>query len=346
MRPAVTYNSLTTTTDITTRILEGFDDPSFSQEHWTQLLRSGDTDAVNLTWLCQRLWWDAFGRGKLLLILAEKSGQPIALAPLFAEDGMIFNICPKDSLDFIGNISDSFILDAILETARAQVPDFVGFRFYFIPNTSRTGQRLQESAVRLDLICYDEGDIPSPALDLAGQPELALAATRKKSLLRDEGYLLRDGRFEVLHFQNGPDILPHLDEYFNQHVVRRAATNTSSRFLDSAQRTYYRRLTEEISHTGWLRFTRVNWNGTPIAFHYGFCYRGRYLYSIPSYAIEFSKHSPGMVLLRQVLLAAIAEGAATFDFGIGDEPYKYRFANHVTNLRTWGLYPQSLIKTK
>ena len=83
----------------------------------------------------------------------------------------------------------------------------------------------------------------------------------------------------------------------------------------------------------------TEWNGRPLAFHYGFSYRGRYLYGVPSFDIELARHWPGEVLLRHVLLAAIEEDAETFDFGIGDEPYKYRFATHETMLRTWGLYP-------
>ena len=45
---------------------------------------------------------------------------------------------------------------------------------------------------------------------------------------------------------------------------------------------------------------------------FGASYAGRYLFGIPSFAIEFSRHSPGEVLLRQLILAAIEEGAESF----------------------------------
>jgi CelD/BcsL family acetyltransferase involved in cellulose biosynthesis len=44
-------------------------------------------------------------------------------------------------------------------------------------------------------------------------------------------------------------------------------------------------------------------------------------------------------LLRHLVLAAIEENAHTFDFGFGDEAYKYRYATDVVRLQTWGLYP-------
>jgi CelD/BcsL family acetyltransferase involved in cellulose biosynthesis len=109
--------------------------------------------------------------------------------------------------------------------------------------------------------------------------------------------------------------------------------------MEPVQRAYYRRLTEDIAPTGWLRFTRLVWNDRSVAFHYGLSYGGRYVFGIPSFDIELSRYSPGEVLLRQVLLSAITEGAEIFDFGVGDEAYKYRFATHVNQLNTWGLYP-------
>ncbi len=335
----LTYTDIKTGAAITTRILDGFEDSSFNKEQWNQLLESGDTDTVNLTWDWQRSWWQSFGKGKLLLIAAERNGSVIAVAPFFTDQGMIYNLFPEDALDFIGDISDSSVLDAMLETARSVVDNFAGFRFYFIPHTSRTGKLLREAAIRLNLNCYDEGSLPSPWLDLKTSPDVALNITRKKSLRRHENYFLREGDLEVLHFTEAEKILPHLENFFDQHISRRNATNASSLFLDSKQRDYYTRLTKEISSTGWLRFTCINWNVRPIAFHYGLSYKGRYLYGIPSFDIELAEHSPGEVLLRQLLLAAISEGASTFDFGMGDELYKYRFSTDVTQLHTWGLYP-------
>ena len=324
---------------ITTHVLTGFDDPSFRKDDWNKLLELGDTDTVNLTWEWQRSWWNSFGRGKLLLVVAKRDGNPIALAPLFSDEGMIYNLFPEDALDFVGNVSDPLVLDSLLETARGAINDFVGFRFYFFPNTSHTSYFLAQSAVRLNLNCYDEGSLPSPFLDLKSEPETALNMTRKKSLRRHENYFSRAGKLEVLHFTKAEDILPHLEEFFEQHIARRDTTVASSLFLDKKQRDYYKRLTTEICSTGWLRFTRLNWNGKAIAFHYGLLYKGRYLYGIPSFNMELANYSPGEVLLRQLMLAAISEGATTFDFGMGDELYKYRFSTNITHLHTWGLYP-------
>ena len=62
-----------------------------------------------------------------------------------------------------------------------------------------------------------------------------------------------------------------------------------------------------------------------------------YLWYKPSFAIDLAQRSPGEVLLRHLLLAALEEGAHTFDFGLGSEPFKFRFATQANHVKKWGL---------
>jgi CelD/BcsL family acetyltransferase involved in cellulose biosynthesis len=329
---------------IKTRILDGFHDPSFGSAGWQKLLDdSNRDDLVFMTWHFQRAWWETFERGSLLLIVAEKDGRDVALAPFYAESGMVFFLATEfesDRLDFVGDIGDPEVLDALLKTARDSVPDFEGFRFYFVPDDSGTAERLAAAAARLGLSCYEEGEEAAPVIDLARQPEIALATTRKKSLLRHERFFRREGDFEVQVLHDGSAILPELEEYFDQHIARWAGTGNPSRFKYDKARLLVRNLTRIAADTGWLRFTRINWNGRPIAFDCALCYRGRYVRGTPSFAVDLARLRPGEVLLRQTLLAAIEEGAKIFDFRTGDDHFKLRFATRVERLHTWGLYPR------
>src|SRR6266446_4233138 len=75
---------------VRTRVLTGFEDPHCSPHLWEQLLRQGHTDVVFLTWHWLRAWWEAMDDGDLLLIAAEQGGEVVALAPLYAIEGMVF----------------------------------------------------------------------------------------------------------------------------------------------------------------------------------------------------------------------------------------------------------------
>ena len=208
-------------------VISSFDDPAVAPPRWNRLLARGQTDSVNLTWEWQRNWWNTFGRGQLLLVIIEQDGEPICIAPLFAEHGMVFNICPEDRLDLVGGASGPDVIEAIIQSLYDCVPDFQGLRLYFIPHTSPTSKCIEEAAERLGLACFEEASLAAPQLDIADQPDVAARRTRKKSLVRHENYFRRNGRLEVQHARTAEEILPQLDEFFEQHIDRRAATTAS-----------------------------------------------------------------------------------------------------------------------
>jgi CelD/BcsL family acetyltransferase involved in cellulose biosynthesis len=324
---------------VSTRVITSFDDPAVRPEIWSQLQSEGDTDVASLTWQAQRAWWHDRARLEgLMLIMAEEGGQPKAIAPLFAESGMAINLCPVNYLDMVGDVSDSEVLDAMLRTASRHVAGFVGIRFYFVPDRSRTGGLLQKAAERLGWNCYLEDDQPSPIIDLRGKPEAALRCTQQATMLRRERQLQREGRLEITHFRDASEILPQLDEFFRQHIARWANTPTPSKFGDPAICESFRQRTVEAGAAGSLRFSRLSWNGRAIAFHRGTSFKGHYKYGRTTFDPDLAQYSPGTVLLRHVLLSAIEENAHTFDFGLGDEAYKYRYATDEVRLQTWGLY--------
>jgi hypothetical protein len=73
---------------------------------------------------------------------------------------------------------------------------------------------------------------------------------------------------------------------------------------------------------------------TPIAFHLGFEYGARFIWYKPAFSALHAKRSPGEVLLKFLLEDAVARGLAEFDFTVGNDTFKYRFANRVrTNHR-------------
>jgi CelD/BcsL family acetyltransferase involved in cellulose biosynthesis len=328
----------------TVRCLAGLDDRSVSDVAWQRALESGPSDVVFLTRAWQRGWWESFGRGTLIPIVVEEDGRATAIATLFADAGMGFFVGSggSDYLDFIGRL-DVPTLAVILREARRNIHDFVGFRFYHVPDHSLTGQLLPEVAEILDLVCCEEGELPAPALEIAAHPDQAQAATRKDSLLRHERRLQRGGPLAVEHLTDATAVLAQLPAFFDQHVARWAVTPYPSLFEQSGQRAFYERLAREGAAAGWLRFAIVRWNGRPVAYHFGSSYRGRYLWYKPTFDIELAKHSPGEVLLRHLLLDAIREGATLFDFGLGDEAFKQRFATRVDRVRTWGLYPPECV---
>jgi CelD/BcsL family acetyltransferase involved in cellulose biosynthesis len=300
---------------------------SVERNQWQRLLRRGDSDVVFLTREWQQAWWDSYGRGTLLLAAARRNNDIVALSSLFSQEGMVYFVGSggSDCLDFIGDISDPEILDALLTTARDYVEDFVGFRFYFVPERSRTGGLLAEAAARLSLDFCDEGALAAPVLSL-NTPGAAEAATNKKTVRQHERMLERTGAIELRDYRS------------SEAILRWQSTPSPSLVLHEKHRQFYQPVVQEASDTGWLRFAQLRWQDRTIASHFGFCYGGNYSYYKPAFAVDLTRYSPGQVLLRRLILAALDEHASTFDFGIGDEPYKQRFATSTPVVKTGALF--------
>lgn len=321
--------------------LTGFDDPRIAPPIWDHLVASGPTQSVFLTYWWQRAWWETFGGDALLLLLAlETEGAITAIAPLFESGGMLFLVGSggSDALDLIGGPAGTGGLASLLDAAWEAVPSALGIRFYCVPDGSPTGSDIRTAAATAGLTCFDEGELVSPMLDLRADGALD-RATSKQSLRRHENWFVRNGRLEITHHTDPQLIAENLDLLFEQHISRWSGTPSPSLFLDAKQQAFYRHLAGSAGPGTPLRFTRVDWEGKPIACHFGTSYAGRYLWYKPCFDVALAARSPGEVLLRSLLFAASDEGAAIFDFGLGDEPFKARFATSVPTVRTWGCYP-------
>jgi len=66
---------------------------------------------------------------------------------------------------------------------------------------------------------------------------------------------------------------------------------------------------------------------TIIACHLGFLYQGRLYWYIPSFNQEYSKYSPGRILLEEIIQWCFQNNIAMFDFLLGDERYKYQWTD-------------------
>ncbi len=331
--------------NVETHVLKGFHDPIINDDTWNGLLSNGAVNVLFLTLPWQRTWWANFARGDLLLIAAYKGTSLVAIAPFFTDSGMVFFVGSggSDYLDFIGNISDPDVLDALLTTARQKTSNFVGFRFHHVLDKSLTSKFIQESAERLRLKCFDEQSLAAPFIDL---DQVAESVIQKKSLVRHQRYFEREGDLDVRNLNSVEEIMPRLEIFFSQHIKRWGGTSYPSLFNDQKQCRFYEHIVQAMANMGWLRFTELIWNDNPIAFHFGFSYQKTFLWYKPSFDIDLARRSPGEVLIRQLLFAAINEEVSIFDLGLGGEPFKQRFATGSELVRTWGVYAPEALTSK
>lgn len=310
---------------------------------WNALAAISPTSTVFQTFEWHAAWWAAFGgAAQPLVVVAEADGQLAGLAPLMLSRQRVAGR-RRRVLQFIGlNASD--YCDLIFDPAR---PEVVTAIVQWLLDHAHAWdvldlRNLADGAAALDLpALFARRGYYSDVRYWTQAPTWRFgdaAADRKlvgkKSLRRHHNFFARQGELEFLNLERAEDVLPWLEPFFEQHIGRWAATDTPSQFRDPAQRQFYREMVTALAPEGWLLFSVVLFQGTPLAFHLGFDYGERIIWYKPAYNVAFARHSPGEVLIKGLLELALARRVAEFDFSCGEEEFKQRFANHARTIRS------------
>ena len=314
-----------------------FDD-ELSRE-WDILLAQSSADSVFLTSAWLRAWHETFGRYSPLIVPQVRTdGHLIAAAAFLLSNGVIefAGAGPSDYSDFVTSrhIDDNLrirAIDALLVEAKAAAQSFRYFRLGRVQPESETLKSIAEPRSKF-MWTFVGGATAAPYLDMA----LVEDRLRKKSLRRHERGLERSGSLACDTHVTADAILPQLDDFFELHVARWQSSGVESLFLQDHTREFYRRLTSGLDATGQLRFTTLRLGGRLIAAHFGFLHSKRFTWYKPTFDPTIAKLSPGEVLIKRLLELARDEGAAVFDFTIGNEPFKLRFASGVRDV--WYLH--------
>jgi CelD/BcsL family acetyltransferase involved in cellulose biosynthesis len=307
---------------------------------WNDLARRSDTATIFQSFEWHAAWWKVFRDDyELRMLLAWNDSRLAGIAPwvLSRKTGELQFLGSGDySSDYCDFLIHPAHPDAveplaawIFESARAwRKLDFRNF-----PSHSGHRLRFERCLRKQSPYVFSEIETPAPTRIL-GNASADREAVNKASLKRHFNWFKKNGKLEFAHLESEQEILPLLDLFFRQHIERRAMTGTPSQFLNPKQRQFYRELVRLLAPARWLKFGVVRFNGSPIAFHFGFEYKSRFVWYKPAFSAEHAKQSPGEVLLKFLLEYAVGRQLEEFDFTVGDEPFKYRFANHIrTNHR-------------
>jgi hypothetical protein len=151
----------------------------------------------------------------------------------------------------------------------------------------------------------------------------------KDQLKRYHKKLQKQGCVTFRHLDTRAEAREHLDRFFHQHITRWAMTGMRSQFLQPERRAFYETLVEELDPRTELRFGVLELDSRPVAYHFGLQLNERLIWYKPAFDVNYWDFCPGDVLLRSLFEYARNAGLREFDFSVGDEPFKYRYANHV-----------------
>jgi CelD/BcsL family acetyltransferase involved in cellulose biosynthesis len=167
---------------------------------------------------------------------------------------------------------------------------------------------------------------PCPRLVIADQRTFVDGLLAKPSLKRKARALGALGAVRVEHTSDRHVILQNLDALFEMHVHRWSGSRWPSLFCSDHNRAFYRAFVASMS-SGTILLTTLSAGRRIAAMHLGLVSGRDLIWYKPAFNTEFSRCSPGDVMLGELIAYLRGAGFDTLDFSRGDEPFKQRFSN-------------------
>jgi CelD/BcsL family acetyltransferase involved in cellulose biosynthesis len=220
-----------------------------------------------------------------------------------------------------------------------------------IRTTLGRSPRLHFDLIRLEKMPASNGRQPNPMLSLgvtlnpSGAYATPLAETwdafyaakrsaaTRSSDRRKRKKLSEHGALAYVEPRNEADILATLDTLVAQKSRAFARMGVSNIFARPGYLDFYRALFTDAAARPLTHLSRLDCGDTSLAVNLGLTFRDSYYHLQASHDDgELSRFGPGAAHLHDLMRGAIEHGCTTYDFTIGDEPYKRDWCDGVIPL--------------
>jgi CelD/BcsL family acetyltransferase involved in cellulose biosynthesis len=354
VRPSIKDASSNAPIDV--QLIERREQIPLTAKEWNDLVAHNETNSIFQTYEWFDAWWQTFGGPHQLFFVAlRREGKVIGFAAM-----MLRNVSWRGRrLEFAGTGNadyEDFVLPYDKPAAMAALCKFLGAHssrwssawLANVPSQSSTLELLHKAGASSGLYLVQEAQLRCPALRLEGDRSGAEKLLKKYSLKRPLNWFSSRGQVSFRNVSALSEIQALLPTFFDQHARRWHAAGRPSLFDAGSQRTFYLALAAALHSAGWLLFSVVEFNGQPIAFHFGFDYFGSIIWYKPSFEVQYAEHSPGLLLTRKIIEDGLQRSKRELDFTIGEEAFKDRFANisrYNVTLSVYHSLPQALRAT-
>jgi CelD/BcsL family acetyltransferase involved in cellulose biosynthesis len=286
-------------------------------------------------------WWRHLGQGKLHCLTFWRGGELCGLAPFYIytrpHDGvrqlLLLGSGNSDYLDILIRPGHEprvlRLLAAWLDSSREHwdVAEFFQLR------SSSPLLRFQLSGLAPSLLSEVTTHESCPVLTLPAAPQDDWAFFQQPCFAKLDYYWRRANRTGCLKIEavNMESLDEALDPLIAFEDARWAERGVSSVLSEPAIQRFHRGACYNLCAAGLLRFYVLRLDGRIISAFYGFHHRERAFYYLAGFDAEFSKLSPGKLILAHAVERAVRERMLAFDFLRGQETYKYEWGAQDTS---------------
>ena len=317
-----------------------FDD--IDQNEWNDVLEKSTVKTIFQTYEWNRLVYEYTDHELVLLRVRLKDSDVVAFAPLcqkIQDDKKIIQLISAvrgDYADFIlHNEHELVSIKLIFEYVFDNFPDLFKLELEKIPHNSPLLSIAQKISQRT--IIADGATCPS----LVFQNETFKTVSKKLNNKKMRYYkrrIMSMGDYVVEHHTDFEAIEPYLKNFYNQYAARWKNTPWPSRFLNKKECEFFNKMIKKLTINNHIIFSVIKLGEEFLGFHIGFSFKDRFIWYKPTYNIEYSKYSPGLVLMKECIDFAMSNNCTEFDFAAGNESYKGRFSNVVNKNHNISVY--------
>lgn len=335
------------------RIVNTAEEFAALEPHWNEILLGSEAANVQSTFEWLHTWWKHFGqKSQLFIIVAEDDGGEIlGIAPLMIHSvGKFYrNLMKFRRLAFLG-VGFTDYADFIIRSRRAEV-----LRAFF--------DIIYENRRMWDEVNLKQLNSLSPHIPILqnGYVDLTLRSKNKirkffeqktellyvdttgefsdytkslpEKLRKDLQKCMRDaektGSLELKVFDAMDNSI--LKDILRINRQRNRINGRRSMFLDRNRYAFINEVLPLLAKQGWLKIFLQQLDGKTIAYGIAFSFKNAIYYWNTSYDLDYSKCSPGKIIMYEMIRYCYENGYKKLDMMAGGEEYKFRWTSTLTN---------------
>lgn len=328
-----------------------------SRETWNRLASSMEYPTIFCTWEWIHTWWNHFGREyERIILFVYRNDILTAVLPLFLDYGekpspitpRRLGYCGSTRLypDHLDIICDKNHANACLDAAfEFLVKEFRGwdiFELPFVAEDSNIASWLEENHDRVRWRVKSQTFAPYINISGSFDDYLRSFNSRHRYTIVNRWRKFFDKHAALYDKCTDDNASACLETLFNLHARRAFTKQIDSSFSGEEIFRFHLDLLAAMRDQKriWLRILKTE-NET-IAAYYGFVFENRVFYYQLGLDPQWQSHSPGMVILYEVIREAFAGDFREFNFLQGEEEYKYKWTKTHRRLLTISVYNGNL----
>ena len=331
--------------------------PEFEKlrNQWEELYVESGSDNIFITFEWQFLYWKFLGKNDPLFILAVFDAERLkAVLPLMANKKFGFRELrfisyPISDYDDILMVRDESQQDEIIRVAAdllSRERQWSMLKLQGIAEGSPAYNLLRRLDADFLLCSYLQQHCDgAPQVNLNCGWEAYYSGLRRSFASDIRAFQKRAGK-ETEYIPGDrleeKDLPVILENFMDMYMKRIKEIGGKSLFENEKMREFFCYVSLELFRKNRLELSQYKINGLIAAMEVGFINNGRFFRYLAAFDSQFRKCSVARLLLFQIIRRCFEKGLKTFDFMLGEEPYK-RFWNPVPRkLFFWTLHKKTI----